>query len=682
MARLPVPPQRRRLRRGNEPVRQLERYGVDGFLLSLIGAMALAWLLPDAGRSGGWLHLDLFTSYGIGFIFFLLGINLDLGMVRAEIGNWRLHLVTQGVSFVLFPLLMLVLLGLAGAGLDRATRDGMFFLAVLPGGVSSVVASTTLARGNMLGALFNGTLSILAGVVVTPLWMEWYLAQNAEPLDLEAVIFRLGVLVLIPCLAGIAARPLVLPRFSRLMKTVSGFDRVTIISMMANAYADSIVDGDWATIGPGRIALVFLLSLAMLGIVALCTLLFARRVGLDRESTIAALFCGTKKALGSGVRMAEVLLAGSPVIGVILLPIMIYHFQQLVLAAIVARWLANDGRLEAAIVRRVLRRFAALMSRWGLPGAAIALAGAAVADMLGWPAPLLLGSTLAVAAAALTGLPVLPPRIMTDTTAAALGLLLGGQAIATGAAGLAANAVLVALLIAGITPILAVPLGRLLNTGAAVTTDAPGIRAIGQLTALCLAPLFFAALGWLPRAPLALSWGKAGDIALALPPLIAVGLMLRRLRLTEPWLIAGLFTGAASGLIFADGITVATPVVAVIGQIAAGQIIGARLFGLDWSSAARILPRATVAALPRIAATIAIGAALVAAGIGDPSLIALLATPSGALEGAALALALAPGTCGALAIAAAVRALASDLILCVVQRDYIGGNDPPPVPDG
>ena len=662
-------------------MRHLARYGIDGFLLSLIGAMALAWLLPDAGRSGGWLHLDLFTNYGIGFIFFLLGINLDLGMVRAEAGNWRLHLVTQGASFVVFPLLVLVLIGLAGPGLDRATRDGMFFLAVLPGGVPSAVASTTMARGNVLGALFNGTFSMLAGVVITPLWMEWYLTQNAEPLDMDAVIFRLSVLVLVPCLAGIAARPLMVPRFSGVMKTVSSLDRVTIISMMANAYADSIVDGVWAMIGPGRIALVFVLSLAMLGIVALCTLLLAHRAGLDRQSTIAALFCGTKKALGAGVRMAEVLLAGSPVIGVLLLPIMIYHFQQLVLAAIVARWLANDGRLDAALVRRVLRRFAARVARCGLPGAAVALAGAAGADMLGWPAPLLLGSALAVAAAALSGVPVLPLRIMTDTTAAALGLLLGGQAIATGAAGLAANAVVVALLIAGFAATLAVPLGRLLNTGAAVTTDAPGIRAIGQLTALCLVPLFFAALGWLPRAPLALPWGKAGDIALALPPLIAVGLALRRLRLTEPWLIAGLFTGAASGWIFGDGITVATPVVAVIGQIAAGQIIGARLFGLDWSSAARILPRATLAALPRIAATIAFGAALAAAGIGDPSLIALLATPTGALEGAALALALAPGACGALAIAAAVRALASDLILCAVQRDDIGGNDPPLVPD-
>ena len=642
-------------------MRHLERYGVDGFLLSLLGAMALAWLLPDAGRSGGWLHLDLFTSYGIGFIFFLLGVNLDLGMVRAEFGNWRLHLVTQGVSFLLFPLLMLALLGLVGPTLDHATRDGLFFLAVLPGGVSSVVASTKLARGNVLGALFNGTFSPLAGVIITPLWMEWYLSHNAEPLDLEAVFFRLGVLVMVPCVAGVAARPLLLPRFAPLMKVISNLDRITIVSMMANAYADSIVDGAWATVKPARIGAVFVLSLAMMSVVALCTLVLSRRAGLDRESTVAALFCGTKKALGSGVRMAEVLLAGAPVIGVVLLPIMIYHFQQLVLAALVARWLARGGGLETSAALPMLRRLGGRLWRGSMSGIFIALAGAAVADMLDWPAPLLTGSSVAVAAAALSGLPASTPAIVPPITAAMLGLLLGGQAMAFGDIGFTVDATLVALFAA----VLVIPARRLIRVQPPTLidqTEQRALRAVGQLAVVGVLSLLFSVAGWLPRAALVVSWGTAGDIALALPSVIGGGLLLRRLQVSDPWLIAGLMTGASSGWIFADGITASAPFVTVLGQVTVGHIVGARLVGLNWSAFIRILPRVGLNILPHLVAAIAFATALVAVGVGDPPLIVLLAMPAGALEGAVLALALAPGTCGAIAIAFSLRALVVDAL--------------------
>ena len=59
----------------------------------------------------------------------------------------------------------------------------------------------------------------------------------------------------------------------------------------------------------------------------------------SEEDRIAAIFCGSKKTLASGVPMAQLIFAGHPGIGLILLPIMIYHQLQLIICASLAgKW--------------------------------------------------------------------------------------------------------------------------------------------------------------------------------------------------------------------------------------------------------------------------------------------------------------------------------------------------------
>jgi sodium/bile acid cotransporter 7 len=65
----------------------------------------------------------------------------------------------------------------------------------------------------------------------------------------------------------------------------------------------------------------------------------ARALGFSREDRIAAMFCGSKKTLASGVPMAKLIFGAQPGLGLILLPIMIYHPLQLVICGVIAeRW--------------------------------------------------------------------------------------------------------------------------------------------------------------------------------------------------------------------------------------------------------------------------------------------------------------------------------------------------------
>ena len=70
-------------------------------------------------------------------------------------------------------------------------------------------------------------------------------------------------------------------------------------------------------------------------------------MGLSRADEITVIFCGSKKTLASGVPMANVLFPAASV-GLIVLPLMLYHQIQLFICAVLARRLAHWKKSEEA----------------------------------------------------------------------------------------------------------------------------------------------------------------------------------------------------------------------------------------------------------------------------------------------------------------------------------------------
>jgi sodium/bile acid cotransporter 7 len=91
----------------------------------------------------------------------------------------------------------------------------------------------------------------------------------------------------------------------------------------------------------------------LLAAVLLLTRLAARLAGLPRPDAIVLLFCGSKKSLASGVPMAGALFPAAQV-GVVILPLMLFHQLQLIVCSIIAARLArqNDAIEEPDHVRR------------------------------------------------------------------------------------------------------------------------------------------------------------------------------------------------------------------------------------------------------------------------------------------------------------------------------------------
>jgi sodium/bile acid cotransporter 7 len=73
-----------------------------------------------------------------------------------------------------------------------------------------------------------------------------------------------------------------------------------------------------------------------------------RLLHFNREDSITARFCGSKKSIVHGTVMAKVIFMNSPLMGILLLPIMLYHAMQLIAVSIIARGMAKkSGRPEA-----------------------------------------------------------------------------------------------------------------------------------------------------------------------------------------------------------------------------------------------------------------------------------------------------------------------------------------------
>ena len=89
--------------------------------------------------------------------------------------------------------------------------------------------------------------------------------------------------------------------------------------------------------------------LVLLALVLALTWFGAPRLGFAYEDRATILFCGSTKSLATGLPMATVLFPGQP-IGLIVLPLMLFHQIQLLVCAAIAARLAKRAPAPAVAV--------------------------------------------------------------------------------------------------------------------------------------------------------------------------------------------------------------------------------------------------------------------------------------------------------------------------------------------
>ncbi|GBQ10988.1 bile acid:sodium symporter [Komagataeibacter rhaeticus] len=311
---------------------------LDSFLLCLLATVTLASVVPCRGAGVG--VFNMLALIMIANMFFLQGARLSRRAVVEGMMDWRIHLAIGLCTFALFPLLGMGLHALVPGLLDGPMWTGVLFLCCLPSTVQSSIAFTSIARGSVAAAICSATLSNILGIFLTPLLVGLVLARHAAAGGggIGPIVLQL----LVPFIAGQVAQPWIGAWAHRHRKLLSFSDRGSILVVVYTAFSEAVVQGLWHRLPPMQLARVALVDMLILAIVLGLTRLVGRMGGFGRADRVAILFCGSKKSLASGVPIASVLFAHADV-GLIVLPVMIYHQIQLFVCATLARRLGAQA---------------------------------------------------------------------------------------------------------------------------------------------------------------------------------------------------------------------------------------------------------------------------------------------------------------------------------------------------
>lgn len=316
----------------------------EWFLVGMLVAIGLSVVLPHLGASHGVLHLEQVTQWGIALIFFLHGVNLSPKDIRKGLGSWQLHMFIQAATFVIYPLIWIVLGQWFESFLPQALAFGFCYLLILPSTISSSVAMTAIAGGNVPGAIFNASLSSVLGIFLTPLFVQLFIGVSGSHMNVGETVVHIASLLLLPMIVGQIARPFIGQWLSKYKSFTGKLDKWVILLIVYNAFCDSVVRGIWHDFDLTTLLTVIALCFVILMVMIALLKGLANVLGFSPADQAAGLFCGTKKTLAAGVPMAKVIFGASPMLGMLLLPIMIYHPLQIFICALLANKLAAKNK--------------------------------------------------------------------------------------------------------------------------------------------------------------------------------------------------------------------------------------------------------------------------------------------------------------------------------------------------
>ena len=313
---------------------QRPRFLPDNMTLLLLGVILIASFFPARGQLAD--VFEQLSVWMIALLFFMHGAKLSREAVVSGLTHWRLHLLVLLVTFVAFPILGLVLKPVLLPILTPDLYIGILFLCMLPSTVQSSIAFTSVARGNVSAAVCSASASNLLGIFITPLLVSFLLKTQGEGHSSIDAIFNIVLQLLLPFVLGQLARPLLQAWIARHAQVLKMVDQSSILLVVFVAFSAAVVQGLWAQVPKMMLLSILGVSAVMLALIMGLTMFVSRRLGFSKEDEITIVFCGSKKSLASGVPMAKVLFSSGSV-GMVLLPLMLFHQLQLMVCAVLAQ---------------------------------------------------------------------------------------------------------------------------------------------------------------------------------------------------------------------------------------------------------------------------------------------------------------------------------------------------------
>lgn len=280
----------------------LPRPKIDPLIALILCAVIVAIVLPARGEFAE--GFSVATKIAIAFLFFLYGARLSPQEALSGLKNWRLHSVILSFTYLVFPLVGVLLFPLRHI-IGNELYLGLLYMSLVPSTVQSSVAFTSSARGNVPGAIVSASASNLLGIVVTPILVMLLMGSGGVKIS-GNVFLDIAIQLLLPFIVGQLTR-----RFTRNFaknRLTKQANLLSIAMVVYSAFSEGVMDGVWTRVSWWQLLLLLGLSVVLVEFMLWITDRVGKRLRFNRENRIAIQFCGTKKSLATGLPMAAVIL--------------------------------------------------------------------------------------------------------------------------------------------------------------------------------------------------------------------------------------------------------------------------------------------------------------------------------------------------------------------------------------
>ncbi len=313
---------------------------IDPIVRLLLAVILLATLFPVVEAWREFAHGV--TNACVFLLFLIYGLKLSRAEVLAGISNHRLLWPLLGFVFGVMVLAGWLIWQGVGGYLAPSLALGFLFLGVLPSTVQSATVYSSLAGGNVASSVVAAAFVNIAGVFISAPLFAFLAGGQAAGVNSGALIKVLTTLLL-PFILGQILQGWLWPKLRKFPHMVLLADRSSLGIAVYIAFSGAVVDGLWTKLGIDAWAAILAGCAVLLVVGYGGAWLLGGALQLARGDRIALLFAGAQKSAVVGVPLASVLFH-SAAAGMVMIPLLIYHLAQMLVAAPIAGRLRRTER--------------------------------------------------------------------------------------------------------------------------------------------------------------------------------------------------------------------------------------------------------------------------------------------------------------------------------------------------
>jgi sodium/bile acid cotransporter 7 len=313
---------------------------IDPMVQLIVAAIVLATVLPVLGNARQ--TAQSVSNAAVFLLFLFYGLRLSRREVLAGLGNHRL----------LGPLLLWVFGAMGAAGwllwqgsiafVPTTIALGFLYLGVLPSTVQSATVYSSLARGNVASSVVAAALVNIVGVVVSAPLFSFLAGSKAAAFHGDTLVKVLTNLLL-PFVIGQALQGFTRSWVARHRQRIVLLERGSIGIAVYVAFSGAVEDHVWRQVDLQAWSVLLVSCSVLLAVGYGGSWLLGGALRLPHGDRVSMLFAGAQKSIAMGAPLATVLFPSAEA-GIILLPLLVYHLAQMVVAAPIAARLGREAQ--------------------------------------------------------------------------------------------------------------------------------------------------------------------------------------------------------------------------------------------------------------------------------------------------------------------------------------------------